>query len=423
MPESLDSFWPLGLALGIGFLIGLERGFYFREEAPGQRSAGIRTFTLIGLLGGLSATLYDLAGPWIPVLAFFGVLAVTIAGYASMIFKRGIYSTTTIISIILTFVLGFLAVAGMPQIAASAAVVTALVLALRERLHNWLHKLAVVEIQGLLQLLLISVVMLPLIPNEGMGPGDVLNPTEIWWMAILVAGLSFLGYAAIRLAGTSAGLLLTGFFGGLASSTAVTVTVSRMSKKLPGSLTSYLAAAASLAALLMFIRILVLSTAINRDLGWHLAPAVGAMAMAVLIGAGVLIYLGRGKGDAQKPEEDLIHNPVDLPVAIGFAGALAVVILLAHYLEDWAGAGGLYALAAVSGLTDVDAITLTMARLARDGGDPHVAAKAIIIAAIVNTLVKLGLAAFIAGPTMAKRLGYVTMPAVLIGAVAWFVIL
>lgn len=423
MTDSLDQLWPLALALGIGFLIGLERGFVLRGEATGQRFAGIRTFSLVGLLGGLSALLYDYAGPWMPMLILFSVSSFAVAGFTLLVLKKDLFATTTGVALLLTFVLGFLAVSGFAEIAAAAAVVTAVVLSMRDRLHNLLQKLAVVELQGLLQLLLISVVLLPLLPNEGMGPGGVLNPVEIWWMAILVAGLSFLGYAAVRLAGTGAGLLLTGFFGGLASSTAVTVTVSRLSKRFGGEAANYLAAAASLAALLMFIRIMLLSSTINAELGWHLAPVIGTMALVTALGAAALLYFGRGRTDASKPAHDLIHNPVDLPVAFGFAAALALVILLAHYLEQWAGAYGLYALAAISGLTDVDAITLTMARMARDGGDPDVAARAVVIAALVNTVVKLGIAGVIAGPVLTKRLALVLGPALIVGAAAWFMVI
>jgi len=418
--ETAPELWHLGLALAIGFLIGLERGFVFREDEPGQRFAGIRSFTLVGLLGGIAALTLQPSGPWVAITLLAGLIVLVAVSHAILAQTKGFLATTTSIAVLLTFALGFLAVMGDPQIAAAAAVVVAVVLALRDRLHSWLHRLASIELQAVLQLLLISVVFLPFLPNEGMGPGGVLNPTEIWWMAILVAGLSFLGYIAVRLAGPNAGLLLTGFFGGLASSTAVTVTVSRMAGHGKAFL-SLLTAAAALAAFLMFVRILILATVVNRAMLAELLPSVGLMGVVTALGAGILIFRIQTKKQPQKPDQsELLHNPLELPVAVGFAGLLAVVILLAHYLEAWAGAEGLYVLAAVSGLTDVDAITLAMSRLARDGGDPNIAANAIVIAAIVNTAVKLGIAAVFSGGALLGRLSLVMGPVILAGVAAFF---
>lgn len=410
----------LGLALAIGFLIGLERGFVFREADPGQRFAGIRSFTLVGLLGGLAALTLDPAGPWLATGFFVALIVLVALSHYLLSQKQDVLATTTSIAMLLTFALGFLAVAGQPQIASVGAVVTAVVLALRDRLHGWLDRLAIVELQAVLQLLLISVVLLPFLPNEAMGPGGVLNPTEIWWMAILVAGLSFAGYVAIRIAGPDAGLLLTGFFGGLASSTAVTVTVSRMADRSKGFL-SLLAAAAALAATLMFIRILILASTVNPDMLARLLPSIGLMGLVTALGAGVLVLRVQIK---KKPEgtdqSQLLRNPLDLPVAVGFAAMLAVILLLAHYLEEWAGAQGLYALAAVSGLSDVDAITLAMSRNAREGADIGVAADAILIAAIVNTAVKIGIAAVFSGGALVSRLTLVLGPAIVAGIAAFF---
>ncbi len=420
MFETAPELWHLGLALAIGFLIGLERGFVFREADPGQRFAGIRSFTLVGLLGGLAALTVAPTGPGMAITFLAGLIALVALSQFMLGRNKGVLATTTSIAMLLTFALGFLAVAGEAQVAAVAAVVTAFVLAMRERLHDWLKRLATVELQAVLQLLLISVVFLPFLPNVGMGPGGVLNPTEIWWMAILVAGLSFLGYIAVRLAGPNAGLLLTGFFGGLASSTAVTVTVSRMAERGKAFL-SLLAAAAALAALLMFIRILILATTVNREMLPHLLPSIGLMGLVTAVGAGILIIRTQTKKQPQKPDHsELLKNPLELPVAVGFAALLAVIILLAHYLEAWAGPQGLYALAAISGLTDVDAITLAMSRLARDGGDIDTAANAIVIAALVNTAVKIGIAAVFSGGALVGRLGLVLGPVLAAGLFAFF---
>jgi uncharacterized membrane protein (DUF4010 family) len=418
--ETAPDLWNLGLALAIGFLIGLERGFVFREAGEGQRFAGIRSFTLVALMGGLAALTLDPAGPWLAAMFLGGVIVLVALSQIQLAQSKGVLATTTSIAMLLTFALGFLAVIGETQVASVGAVVTAVILALRDRLHGWLRKLAVVELQAVLQLLLISVVLLPFLPNIGMGPGDVLNPTEIWWMAILVAGLSFLGYVAVKLAGPNAGLLLTGLFGGLASSTAVTVTVSRMAEK-GRSFLSVLAAAAALAALLMFIRILILATAVHQEMLPHLLPSIGLMGLVTALGAGVLIFRIQIKKGPQNPDQSgLLRNPLELPTAVGFAALLAVIILLAHFLEQWAGAQGLYVLAAISGLSDVDAITLAMSRVARDGGDIETAANAIVIAALVNTAVKIGIAAVFSGGALVGRLGLVLGPVLAAGLAAFF---
>ena len=385
-----DILLRLGLALALGLALGLERGWHGRSLREGGRIAGIRTFALAGLLGGLSGWLATLTSPVFPALAIFALGGLLTVSYWVRLRSDDDLGLTTEIALLLAFALGAAAVLGEMVPATAAAVVAALLLSEKPELHRWIARVRRLELEAVFKLALISAVILPVLPDAGFGPGAVLNPFEIWRAVVIVAGLSFVGYVAIRLAGARAGLLLTGLFGGLASSTSTTLVLSRLVHGHPA-LAPLAAAAVVIAGSVTFLRILALVAVFRPGLIAPLSLPMAAMAATGLAGAG-LIHLGADRGSARPQEIDSPGNPLDLAMATGFGVILAVVLVGMHYLQGWLGTGGVYTAAALSGVTDVDAITISVARLVGADLPVQSGALAIVIAAMVNTGVKGGIA-------------------------------
>ena len=405
----LQIFERLGLALAVGLLIGLERGWREREAAEGSRVAGIRTFALIGLGGGLAALL---TGPAIGIafgLVFAGFAALMIAAYIGDI-KPGDVGATTTVAALLTFLLGAIAVTGAMEVAASAAVVTAILLSAKPVLHRWVERIEYPELSAVLKLLLISVVMLPVLPNRTVDPWDALNPYELWWMVVLIAGLSFCGYVAVRLIGAERGVMLTGLLGGLTSSTAATLNFARLSRQSAGA-ERLLAAAAAVACATMLPRILLVVGVLNLPLLLSLLAPLGGAALVAYLGAGLLWHRLPGPPSAVSVR---VENPFEFWLAVRFGLLLAAIMLLARLVPSWLGEQGVFLLATISGLGDVDAISLSMARF---GGGKDLslqgAAIAVALAAFANTLVKAGLAFAVGRSGMAWRLAGVLAASVL----------
>jgi uncharacterized membrane protein (DUF4010 family) len=407
----LQIFGRLGLALAIGLLIGLERGWREREAAEGSRVAGIRTFALIGLGGGLAALL---TGPQLGLafgLVFVGFAALLVAAYIADIGPHGVGATTTVAAI-LTFLLGALAVAGDMAAAASAAVVTAILLSAKPVLHRWLERIEYPELTAALKLLLISVVLLPVLPNRTVDPWDALNPYELWWMVVLIAGLSFCGYVAVRVAGPERGVMLTGLLGGLTSSTVATLNFARLSRHSEGA-DRVLAAAAAVACATMLPRILLVVGVLNWPLLLLLIAPLGAAALVTYVGAALLWR--RPAGD-QTPVSVRVDNPFEFWLAVRFGLLLTAIMLLARLVPSWLGEQGVFLLAGIAGLGDVDAISLSMARYGGASVSLQAAAIAVAIAAFANTLVKGSLAFSVGRSAMAWRLAVVLAASALVAA-------
>ncbi|MFQ5488658.1 MAG: MgtC/SapB family protein [Gammaproteobacteria bacterium] len=406
----------LGSALAIGLLIGMERGWRAREAGEGQRIAGLRTYGLFGLLGGATGLLARFLEASILGFIFVGFAITVTTTYLVQRRHSGDIGITSLVAALLTFVLGAIATLGYTTVASSAAVVTALLLGFKETLHNWLRRLEQQELYGTLQLLLISVVVLPVLPDKGYGPWGVLNPYQIWWMVVLVAAISFSGYIAMKIAGTEKGVLLTGLFAGFASSTAVTLHLSRLARRQPG-MEPLLAAGILVACGTMFPRVLLVAVIINPALLAVLAPAM--MVMAALSYLAAVLFWWRG-GRRQTAAAAPLRNPLELRVALLFGALLAVILLLGEVFREYFGAAGLYALAAFSGVADVDAINLTLSRMSLDGLLPDAAMLGIVIATASNTFVKAVLATAIGGRALATRVLPPLFIAALVGLlVAW----
>ncbi|WP_310692570.1 MgtC/SapB family protein [Thiohalophilus sp.] len=396
----LETFTQLGIAIAIGLIIGLERGWKGREREEGSRVAGLRTFGLIGLLGGLWALLAETQGQGLILvsLAFVALTALLIVGHYLAVKQSGDFGITTIVAALIGFALGALSVSGEMQVAVAGAIVTAIILSLKSLLHGWLRLIDYDELSAILKLALIWVVILPLLPNQGYGPWQAINPYQIWWMVVLIAGISFAGYVSIKIVGANKGLLITGFLGGLVSSTAATINLSKLAQK--QARVPVICAAILLAETIMFPRMLLEIAVVNRELlvfAW-----LPVLIMMIVMLGGVLIIWGRKEqsGDGELS----VTNPFQIKMALQFGLLLAAVMFLAEAALAWLGDTGIYLVALISGVADVDAITLSLASMAKSDLAAETAIRGIVIAAIVNTLFKTALALFIAGRQMFWRL-------------------
>jgi uncharacterized membrane protein (DUF4010 family) len=412
-----DLFRRLGVALAIGLLIGLERGWQTREESDHRRTAGFRTFALTGLLGGICALLGSLSSPIVlaaGLVAFAGAFAAFSWLEAS---AEKHFSVTGVVAGILTFALGAYAVLGNETVAVGAAVAMAILLALREPLHSWVRTVTWPEMRSALVLLAMSFLLLPILPNRPVDPWQVLNPAEVWLLAILIAAVSFAGYIAVRWLGERAGIAVAALVGSIASSTATTLSLARLARDQPQS-SRLLAGGILLAGVVMLARILVLAGALKPDLLTALVWPAAAAAGVHLLAAAALLWQGRD-ADAERPKLE-IRNPFDLATVLQLAGLIACILVLAKVLAGDAGNAGLFLLAAVSGLADVDALTLSMSRLAGVQVTAQDAAASILLAASVNTASKATISAVVGGWRLGTIVGSASAVAVAALGTAFF---
>jgi uncharacterized membrane protein (DUF4010 family) len=411
---SADSFEKLALALAIGLLIGFERGWHSRDDHGGARVAGLRTFGVLGLFGGLCALLEGDAGTVALAVGFLAVGALTVVSWRRTADRTHDLGMTTEIAALATFALGALAASGEMQAAAAAGVVLATLLGIKPVLHGLVRRVDRVELYAVFKLLLISVVVLPVLPDRGFGPWDALNPYALWWMVVLIAAISFLGYFAFRIGGARRGTVLAALAGGLASSTAVTIGFARLSKDNPDA-SRLLAAGIVLSCTTMFPRAGLVAAAIEPALAGPLGWPVAAATLAGLCGAAILWRTAPVR-TTEIPVT--LRNPFEFGMALKFGALLAAIALLSHALAERFGAAGLYGLAAASGLADVDAITLTLARQSSVGLPLGTAASGILLAMASNTVVKGGLTGFVGGWRVALPVGIALAGSLAVGGAA-----
>ena len=410
------------LALGIGLLIGLERGWRMREEAPGNRAAGIRTFAIAGLLGGVSASLGHSVGGAVTVVDGI-IIGASFAVYSAVMLIFTLeenrvnqrLSATTSVAAMLTFALGAYAVIGEMRVAAALAVVTVAILALREPLHGWVRNITWLELRSAVVLLAMTFVALPIIPDDPIGPFGGVNPREVWLIAIVLAGISFVGYVAVKTFGSDRGLLLASVAGGIASSTALTVANARRAAAGEGS-PDLLASGVALASAMMFIRVGIIVAALNATLLSLVVPTLAA-ATVTAVAVAALTVLRHGAG-AEKSPSVKFRNPFDIWFVLGFALFLGVVILISRVISEMFGSTGALLGATVAGVADVDAVTVAMVRLVPQTLNPRDAAVATLAAVAANTIGKIAVAAFIAGGRFAVEISLMALGCLIAGAVA-----
>jgi uncharacterized membrane protein (DUF4010 family) len=390
-----DLLSRFAVALGIGLLIGLERGWRTREKEGGARAAGIRTFAVSGLLGAVVASLGQAAGTG----AGF-VLGAGLAAFATVmiVFCRdenqafGNFSATTAVAAILTFALGASALVGDMRVAAAAAVATAGILAAREEIHGWVARITSAELQSALVLLAMTFIVLPVVPDDPIGPFGGVNPREIWLIAIVLAGVSFLGYVGVRALGVQRGILLSGAVGGLASSTAVAVTNARHAAA-GDAAPALLAGGVALATAVSFVRVITIVAVLQSRLLWLVAPSLLA-ATAVATALSLLTFQGRS-GRNKLQQRGTFRNPFAFWPVVGFAVFLGIIVVASRVVSERVGATGAIFGAAAMGLADVDAITVSIARLAPQILSEQSAVLAILTAVATNMLSKLMIGAII----------------------------
>jgi uncharacterized membrane protein (DUF4010 family) len=415
-----ELFARLGLALAIGLLFGIERGWQEREGKSGSRAAGIRTFALIGLLGGIWGLLAKAGGG--AVLLGFGALG--FAGWFGYFEWRetesqGSFSATGFVAGLLAFALGAYAVLGEKAAAGSAAVAAVAILAERRALHGFLEQLKWVELRAALMLLVMTFVLLPVLPDRTIDPWGAINPHQLWLLTILTAGVSSAGYIAVKFAGARNGLLYAGATGGLVSSTTVTWTFARLARQKSGGhseLAAGIAASWTISLIRMTAIAIVLAPVLTRPLGVPIAAGT----VTTLIGAALLF-----RRAAHDPAEAMLEleDPFDIWMILRFTLVLALVMFAAKLLSGTVGEAGLLGLGAISGLADVDPITLSMARSAGSAVTPAEAAAVILTAAGTNLAAKCALAIFFGGFRFARPLLATAILSVAAASAATFAVL
>jgi uncharacterized membrane protein (DUF4010 family) len=384
--DEIELFRRMGLAIAIGAMIGVERHWREREADRGQRTAGLRTFTLIGMFGGLAALIeLHLAAGATPNGAVFATLfAITALSVAAFEFRQSIaeesFSVTTTIAAMLTFALGALAVAGNKDIASAGAVVLLAVLASREMLHAFMRRMKWAELRSAVILLALAFVLLPVIPDQPYGPFGGISPARTVTLVIVLCTISYAGYIAVKLLGSAKGEIVAGAVGGLVSSTAVTVTNARRSKDEDAH--KALASGAIAAGAVSLVRTALLAATLAPPLAPLLLPALGAGAAAFLAYA---LLLARQSGSEHV--EQAQKNPFDLGSVLKMAAMLVAIGFLARAAGQMFGSGGVLAVSALSGLADVDAAVVAVTGMIATI-PIGVAALAISLAVIVNTVAK-----------------------------------
>ena len=384
-------FYRFGVALFIGVLVGLQREADSDRAAgrPSKIFAGVRTFALLGLAGCTAAFVAEQLGlPW----AFIGIIlplgALITAAYI-VTSLRGSVGMTTEVAAIIVVLAGALSFWDQIALAVALGVITTALLSLKLELHGFAARIKREDIVATLKFAIITAIILPVLPNQSFGPPpfDVLNPYKIWLMVVLISGISFLGYVLIKLVGSRQGIGLTGFLGGLVSSTAVTLSFSQRSQK-EDHLAKPFALAIIIAWTVMFVRVLVEVTITNLALLWVVWLPITVAGVAGL-GYGAYLYFAPRAGETGDVS---VSNPFELGPAITFGLLYGVILLAARAAQLYFGDTGVYLSSILSGLADVDAITLSMAELSNSGNlELSTAARAIVLATMSNTVVKGGI--------------------------------
>jgi uncharacterized membrane protein (DUF4010 family) len=401
----------LSVSLGLGMLLGLQR------ERTERSIGGIRTFPFISLLGTVCAMIGAASGTWIIPAGLLSLAALVVVANQQRI-KRpgGGAGMTTEVAALLVYVLGVVIVVVDMETAAVLGGGMAILLHFKAPLHHFAKAVGERDMLAIIQFVLISLIILPILPNTEYGPFGVLNPFKIWLMVVLIVGISLSGYVAYKVFGARAGTILGGIIGGLVSSTATTVTYARRTKEGEG-LAPLGALVIMIASCVSLGRVLILAATAAPGEFVALAPPLGAMFAASCVIAGGMLFFSRD-GDGEMPEQ---KNPAEFKPALIFAALYALVLVGVAYAREHFGERGLFVVAAISGLTDMDAITLSSARLAHRGEmAATVIWRAILIAAMANFIFKFGVVAALGSRPLVARVGAVFLLALVAGgAILW----
>lgn len=383
------------ISLAIGLLIGLER-----ERTPSAK-AGLRTFTLVALLGTLAAMLSEKIGlPWLLVAGWLVVGAMIIAAYVNSPAEENDPGTTTVAALLMCYGLGALIWYGYATLAIMLAIGTTTLLYFKSELRGMSQRLTRRDLVSILQFSVLTFVILPILPDQSYGPYGAFNPHQAWVMVVLISGLSLAGYVALHWLKQGYGAAVLGFFGGLVSSTATTLVYARHGRN-NANMVHLSAVVILIANLVVLVRLSVLCSVVSPALVPHLLPVLG---IGLLFGiTSTLIGWGKLRTSSTLPMPE-IANPTEIHAALGFGLLYVVVLLSSAWLSDLAGSKGLYAVALASGLTDVDAITLSSLHLLDLGKlSAEQTVTGIALACLANLAFKFGLVVFIGGASLARH--------------------
>lgn len=402
--ESYETHLGLAVALAVGLLVGLERE-QTKPDRGGAQLGGVRTYPIFALVGAL-ATLLEPASVWLPLVSLLGVFGLVTVSYHADLKRDADHGMTTEISLVGVYLLGALACArGTIEplehrliLVAAVGVAMTFLLSSKEWFHGLAARVSREDFYATVKFLIVAVIALPLLPDVDVGPLDAINPRSVGLLVVTISGLSFLGYVAMRIYGAKRGLLLGAALGGLVSSTATTLSFSNRTKATP-ELAPIAAGAIAIAWSVMLVRIGVLVALITPALLPTLAIPLGAMVVAALAATAMTFRGAKGQHADLK-----LTNPFELTAAVKVSLVFALVLLATKAANAYLGASGLYIASAAGGTTDVDAITVSTAKLAQGSLAASVATIAICIAIATNTIVKTVLAISIGGWALGKRL-------------------
>lgn len=382
---TIDQLIGFAISLGIGFLIGMERQFSKEVKEDEEQFAGVRTFSMVSISGYITAFLSAHFGAWLFGVALFCMFAFVIVSYFKIASSPGTKGGTTEVATIITFLLGAMVFLKFILFALIVMVVILLLLTFKPSLHGFVEKLKREELLAIILFVVMSALVIPFLPDTDFGPYKLWNLKEIWKMVVLVSGTSLLGYMIAKILGNK-GTMLAGIVGGLVSSTSVALAFSRKSKEAKsGASAFYYAMGIVSACTIMFPRILFEVYVVNRVLAKQLWIPVVLISLTGFGVAYIIYKLNKGKSDTGSIT---LKNPLELSTAIKFALFYALIQWLVKYCGDNFGDNGTYLAGAISGITDVDAITLSMAKMANTKEASTLAINTILIAALSNTLVK-----------------------------------
>lgn len=375
----------LGVALVLSSLIGLEREHRYQSENV-PSFGGLRTFALIGLAGALAYIMGQYYQPLFAVVTA-GFLALVVAAYVMTTRDEKEFGATSEVAAILVYIIGILAAMGLNVVATAVALAVLVILHFRDPLHSWAKHIRNEELVSTIEFVVIAFVVLPLLPNQAYGPYEFFNPYVVWLMVVFISGISFASYIAIKLFGARRGISLTGFLAGFISSTALAFSFSAKSKKVTKVVNPFVLAMV-VAASAMFFRVLVEVAVLNRSLFFVVLPPLLVMGVVAAVIA-IFFYTRKEKMSAELGRDALdLKSPFSLRPALKFAVFFAFILFLTKFAQVQMGSSGIYLASLISGILDVDAITISVSNLAKNGLAEDVAAAAVVIAVIVNTLSK-----------------------------------
>lgn len=417
LEQQLEAFL---IAAVLGGLIGLERQFSKTDEHGAI--LGMRTFVFISLFGALSAMVSEEHLKWFLVAGFLGLVSLIIVRYF-ITSKLGDFGITTEVTALLAFLVGALTYWQHLRVAIALAVAITLILDIKPELERAAKRIELEDIRAIIKFAVISFIILPVLKDQPIDPWGLFNPREVWYMVVLISAVGFAGYVTLKFTRISGALELTGLFGGIVSSTAVTLNFSRRSRELP-QLSRHLAMGIMLAEMVMFPRLLLLVSLTGPKMFSTLMIPLGIMAVICL---GFILwyrmqYRERGKGE----EEVVFRNPFEIGTALKFGAIYAAIRIAAALALKYYGQKGLFTAAILSGVAETDAITLSIARMAQGAGaievSPRVGAMAVTLAAVMNTIFKGSLAIALANSETKRPIALSFMAIIVAGLACLFFI-